>query len=136
MNVSRRWSRWATSRMRIRPGRRSCAVRLAGTAACPGRPYSLTAGSTWPWRVIQEGHTFHFYLQRTKGYHDSLVQRLLQVEDLQRVDLGIAMCHFELTARELGLTGQWVIQEPKIEKPDALTEYTVSWIGDVPAQTG
>ena len=48
---------------------------------------------------------------------------------MQRVDMGIAMSHFELTANELGLKGTWVIQEPKIEKPDRLTEYTVSWAG-------
>jgi hypothetical protein len=54
---------------------------------------------------------------------------LLQFADLQRVDLGIAMCHFELTARELGLAGRWVVQDPNIAKPDDQTEYIVSWIG-------
>jgi hypothetical protein len=42
--------------------------------------------------------------------------------------MGIAMCHFELTARDQGLDGKWVIQEPGIAKPDELTEYTVSWV--------
>jgi hypothetical protein len=41
--------------------------------------------------------------------------------------MGIAMCHFELTAREAGLKGEWIVEEPRIEKPDGLTEYTVSW---------
>ncbi|RPI54099.1 MAG: hypothetical protein EHM56_06580, partial [Chloroflexi bacterium] len=85
-----------------------------------------SASNKQPWRVVQAGGAFHFYMQRTKGYRDGLAQRLLRVEDMQRVDLGIAMCHFELTARELGLKGHWVVQEPKIEKPDALTEYTIS----------
>lgn len=89
-----------------------------------------SASNKQPWRVIQDGHTFHFYMQRTKGYRESLVQRLLNVEDLQRVDLGIAMCHFDLTARELGLSGRWAAQEPEIGKPDALTEYTISWVGE------
>jgi hypothetical protein len=44
------------------------------------------------------------------------------------LDLGIAMCHFELTARELGLLGKWISTEPAITKPDELTEYTVSWV--------
>ena len=52
---------------------------------------------------------------------------LLNLVDLQRMDMGIAMCHFELTAREAGLKGEWVVKEPEIEKPDGLTEYTVSW---------
>ena len=51
------------------------------------------------------------------------------VRGLQRVDLGIAMCHFELTARELGFAGRWAVQDPDIAKPDDRTEYIVSWIG-------
>ena len=89
-----------------------------------------SASNKQPWRVIQEDHAFHFYVQRTPGYRDSLLQRMLRVEDLQRVDLGIAMCHFELTARELGLRGRWAAQEPKLETPDPLTEYTISWVGE------
>ena len=33
--------------------------------------------------------------------------------DLQRVDMGIAMCHFELAARERGLAGRWVVEQPR-----------------------
>jgi hypothetical protein len=40
--------------------------------------------------------------------------------------MGIAMCHFELTACELGPTGHWVIDEPDIKKPDESVEYTAS----------
>jgi hypothetical protein len=56
-----------------------------------------------------------------------LIFRLLHLADLQRVDMGIAMCHFELTARELGLGGRWVVDDPCIEKPDETSEYTTSW---------
>lgn len=102
----------------------------AGRYAVPLEMVRLgpSASNKQPWRIIREGDVYHFYLQRTKGYRDSFLQRVLRVEDLQRVDLGIAMCHFELTARELGLQGSWVSQEPKIEKPDQLTDYTISWI--------
>jgi hypothetical protein len=51
------------------------------------------------------------------------------VADLQRMDMGIAMCHFELTAREQGLHGHWETLAPAIENSDELTEYTVSWVG-------
>jgi hypothetical protein len=68
---------------------------------------------------------WHFYLRRGRGYGQGLSGKLMAA-DLQRVDMGIAMCHFELTARQLGLQGQWVIQEPSIEKPE-LAEYCVSW---------
>jgi nitroreductase len=86
-----------------------------------------SASNKQPWRVIQSGPAFHFYVQRTKGYRNVWV-KMLGVDDMQRVDLGIAMCHFELTARELGLKGRWMLQEPAIEKPDELTEYSVSWV--------
>lgn len=105
----------------------------AGRYAIPLEMVRLgpSASNKQPWRIIQAGDAYHFYLRRTKGYRDSLLQRLLSVEDLQRVDMGIAMCHFEYTALELGLKGRWVVHEPEVEKPDALAEYTVSWIGEM-----
>jgi hypothetical protein len=86
-----------------------------------------SASNKQPWRIIKDGNSWHFYLQRTKGYGNSFTFKLLRLEDLQRVDMGIAMSHFELTADELGVKGTWVIREPKIERPDRMTEYTVSW---------
>jgi hypothetical protein len=87
-----------------------------------------SASNKQPWRVVRSGKNWHFYLQRSPGYREGILTRFLGVADIQRVDLGIAMCHFELTARELGLPGQWQLAEPALAKP-ALTEYTVSWIG-------
>lgn len=86
-----------------------------------------SASNKQPWRVLKDGHRWHFYLQRTKGYRENSLTRFLGVADMQRLDLGIAMCHFELTIRELGLPGKWLSAEPAIVKPDELTEYTVSW---------
>jgi len=88
-----------------------------------------SASNKQPWRVVKWGQDFHFYLQRTPGYRNVLT-RLVQIEDMQRLDMGIAMCHFELTARELGLDGEWVFEDPGLALPDALTEYLVSWRGD------
>ncbi len=87
-----------------------------------------SASNKQPWRVVKWGQDFHFYLQRTPGYRNVLT-RLVQIEDMQRLDMGIAMCHFELTARELGLQGEWVFEDPGLALPDALTEYVVSWRG-------
>ena len=53
---------------------------------------------------------------------------LSKTVDLQRIDMGIAMCHFELTAHELGLKGKWQIDDPQILAPDQLAEFTASWI--------
>jgi hypothetical protein len=66
-------------------------------------------------------------MQRTRGYGNTLTFKLLNIADLQRVDMGIAMCHFEMAAGELGLKGRWDIKDPKIEKPDTLCEYTATW---------
>ena len=52
----------------------------------------------------------------------------MKTDDIQRVDLGIAMAHFELAARQSGLPGKWAVAEPPIRKPDELTEYAVSWV--------
>lgn len=90
-----------------------------------------SASNKQPWRIIKDGDSWHFYMQRTKGYGTSFTLKLLNIADLQRVDMGIAMCHFEMTAGELGLKGKWGMKEPKIEKPNTLCEYTVSWIGKV-----
>ena len=71
-----------------------------------------------------------FYLQRTPGYgKDSLIGKILGVADVQRVDMGIALCHFELTMQELGLPGGWIVREPALAKPDRHTEYIASWAG-------
>ena len=80
-----------------------------------------SASNRQPWRIIRHGVSWHFYVQRSSGYRRTA--RLGGVPDLQRVDMGIAMCHWELTAREAGLHGHWVVQEPAIAKPDDL--YTV-----------
>lgn len=88
-----------------------------------------SASNKQPWRILKDGNAFHFYLQRTLGYQDSFIISMVTVADLQRIDMGIAMCHFEATAYELGLNGQWDFQEPGIEIPDSFTEYTASWMG-------
>ena len=55
---------------------------------------------------------------------------MLRIADLQRVDMGIAMCHFELVARERGLAGSWVVRDPGIPLPGKDTEYTVTWVAE------
>jgi hypothetical protein len=54
---------------------------------------------------------------------------LLRLADLQRVDMGIAMCHFELAIREFNLNGRWMIEEPEIKTAEG-TEYIVSWVAE------
>lgn len=88
-----------------------------------------SASNKQPWRLVRDHRQWHFYLQRTKGYgKDSLMGKLLKVADVQRLDLGIAMCHFELSARELGFSGRWIMAGPQVaRRVGPLTEYVASW---------
>ncbi len=86
-----------------------------------------SASNKQPWRLLRQGDRWHFYLQRTPGYRESLLNRIFTQADMQRLDMGIAMCHFELTARELGLMGEWEKVDPGIALPDHLTSYTATW---------
>jgi len=88
-----------------------------------------SASNKQPWRIVREGDRWHFYLQRTPGYVAAGLGRLVGVADLQRADMGIAMCHFELSAAEMGLAGQWQVSDPGLEVPGDLTTYTASWVG-------
>lgn len=64
----------------------------------------------------------HFiFLCRNKGYG-------IIGYDLQKNDIGIAKCHFDLTAKELGIKGSW-LKDKDINVPDDW-EYIVSWIPD------
>jgi nitroreductase len=94
-----------------------------------------SASNKQPWRLVRRGADWHFYLQRTKGYgKGSPLFAVLRLADLQRVDLGIAQCHFELVARELGLSGDWVFDGPSAEAvgagtaaPGVRVEYSATW---------
>jgi len=85
-----------------------------------------SASNKQPWRVIYDSQKqrFHFFLERSKSY-DWLKMKM----DMQGLDAGIALCHFELTAREAGLTGKWEILSPD-EIPATSFEYIVSWIAN------
>jgi hypothetical protein len=77
-----------------------------------------------PWRIIKERDKdiFHFFLMRNK-VSDQIYKEI----DLQKIDMGIAMCHFELTAGELNLKGRWDIKQPEVKPPEGM-EYIVSWV--------
>jgi nitroreductase len=85
-----------------------------------------SASNRQPWRIIKEQgrDTFHLYLRRSPGY-----DKLIKAVDLQRLDMGIAMSHFELAARQLGLNGHWESLSPSIVHLPERTEYVTSWIG-------
>jgi hypothetical protein len=83
-----------------------------------------SASNRQPWRVVKQRdvENYHFYLYRTPGY------RKMTAVDLQRIDMGIAMCHFELRAGEKNLPGRWTFEQPDIGNPPKGTEYVSSWV--------
>jgi len=79
-----------------------------------------SASNRQPWRLLRRDDAFHFYLRRTPGYGR------VAGNDLQRLDIGIAMAHFQLTLAESGVRGGWGRRAPALEPPPN-TEYIVSW---------
>jgi nitroreductase len=75
-----------------------------------------------PWRLILDENAVHFFLKRTPGFESMFTM------DLQRIDMGIAMCHFELAANEAGIDGRWKIDKSNISPISNEVEYVVSWI--------
>ena len=61
--------------------------------------------------MIVTEEAVHFYLQRSKGFSGGNL-------DMQKIDLGIALCHFELMAKELGINTEFVVAEPNIPCKD------------------
>ena len=45
---------------------------------------------------------------------------------MQKIDMGIALCHFALTAKEQGIGAEFMIDEPNISKKDGM-EYIASY---------
>lgn len=86
-----------------------------------------SASNKQPWRVLKVENRYHFYLKRTPGYPRKFFNLILGLADLQRLDLGIALAHFELTCRDLDLQGGWIMEDPGLEPPDEYTEYVASW---------
>ncbi len=81
-----------------------------------------SASNKQPWRIIRdpERQAFHFYLSRSTGY------RHIREISLQEIDMGIAMCHFDLTVQEAGLTGHW--QRTDLPPSAGSLEYIATWL--------
>jgi nitroreductase len=86
-----------------------------------------SASNRQPWRVLRSGDNWHFYLMRTPNYPSPFFDFLVGLADLQKIDLGIAMCHFDLSTRDLGLKGNWLLNDPGMVLPNEYLEYTATW---------
>lgn len=73
-----------------------------------------------PWRVVVSDNTAHFYLKRSKGFgHEGK-------SDMQMIDMGIALCHFALTAMESDLRISFVQDDPQLALGSEV-EYVASY---------
>ncbi len=71
-----------------------------------------------PWRVVVTDNAVHFFLKRGKGF--ARTEKL----DMQMIDMGISLCHFDLTAKENNLNIVFEQNDPNLES-DA--EYIASF---------
>lgn len=96
-------------------------VEKAGELAVPLEMVRLapSAVNKQPWRVVVEDKTIHFYLKRSKGFGKE------GQLDMQKIDMGIALCHFELAAKECGLETEFIQIESEMNRDDI--EYIASY---------
>lgn len=79
-----------------------------------------SAGNKQPWRAVVCGDTVHFYEKKDKAMsNNSLV-------DVQKVDVGIALAHFDLTLKENGINGRFAVKDPGFVTDDSI-EYIVTY---------
>ncbi len=89
-----------------------------------------SASNKQPWRILKRGDLFHFFLKRTKNYPSPLFKSLLGLADLQRIDMGIVMAHFEISAQEMGLIGDWIMDKPDLPFETSELDFIATWQGD------
>jgi nitroreductase len=82
-----------------------------------------SASNKQPWRLVyaSDQKICHFYIEHTPNYSAKLGY------DMQLLDMGIAMCQFELACQELAIPGKWIKEDPNFDPPNEQFEYLVSW---------
>ncbi len=71
-----------------------------------------------PWRAVIIGDTVHFYEEKS--------MKESPLGDIQKVDVGIALAHFDLTMQEEGHKGRFVDSDPGVAHPDNV-QYIISY---------
>jgi len=99
----------------------SMTSKIAGKLFLPLEMVRLapSAVNKQPWRMVVTNDAVHFYLQRFKNFTGGKL-------DMQKIDIGIALCHFELMANELGICTKFVIADPNLSDQNEL-EYIASY---------
>lgn len=66
-------------------------------------------------------NAIHFYLKHNKGFVSEAVG------DMQKIDMGIALCHFALASKENNINACFSVNDPGITA-EADTEYIASFL--------
>ena len=74
-----------------------------------------------PWRAAVCGERVHFYEKRSRGYVSD------NGWDIQKIDMGIALCHFELAAKECGVDAAFELGDPALPVPEGAA-YIASFV--------
>lgn len=85
-----------------------------------------SASNKQPWRVLKLGGKYHFYLMVDKNYMGNTAFGFC----MQRIDMGIAACHFSMAANELKVPGGILFEKPQIfENPNLRDNisYSFTW---------
>ena len=82
--------------------------------------WAPSAVNKQPWRVVVAGDAVHFYEKQTRGFVAP------DGWDMQKIDMGIALCHFAVGMEEKGRAAEFSVTDPQIGHP-ADTVYTASF---------
>jgi hypothetical protein len=85
----------------------------AGTLLTPLEMVRIapSASNKQEWRALLDDKGLHFYKKKYMNY--------------ESIDMGIALCHFELTCKELGIEGKFEVLE---DAPvNSKVKYVISW---------
>ena len=80
-----------------------------------------SASNKQPWRLLVKNQGVHFYESKTPRYSDAFPY------DIQRLDLGIAACHFHLGAIAHDLKGEFLVLESSPQEESENMKYLFTY---------
>ena len=81
--------------------------------------FAPSAANGQPWRAVVCGDKVHFY--EAKTMKDS------PLGDVQKVDIGIALAHFDMVLNEQGVSGKYIFRDPGLTAPEKF-HYIVTFV--------
>jgi len=82
-----------------------------------------SARNRQPWAVVMDKQkpAVHFFMENAmirEPWYPGI--------SMSRIDIGIALCHFELSTQEVGMEGIWIAEPPDIPSPNH--QYIATWV--------